>query len=102
MEGETSCIQTLAPVYFIPLKLFLVPHEPLDTDIKPSSLLTFLQQSRQKYTDLMLEKMKAPDGSYERSFIIPGTEARSPTRDSPDQKNLEKNNPLSLDSEVFI
>jgi TBC1 domain family protein 5 len=57
-----------------------------------------LGESRKQYAALLLEKMRAPDGSYEEGFIAPGGE-RLPARTS-QPGNLERNNPLSLHDEV--
>lgn len=43
--------------------------------------------------------MQAPDGSYHEGLIIPGVESL-PKPDQTPMKNLDKNNPLSLDTEV--
>lgn len=51
------------------------------------------------YIQLLGEKMRAPDGSYEEGFVIPGT-LESPRRQSRATWNLETNNPLSLHREV--
>ena len=55
-------------------------------------------ESRKQFTTLLLEKMRAPDGSYEDGFIAPGGE-KLPARTS-QPGNLERNNPLSLHDEV--
>ncbi len=47
---------------------------------------------------MLLEKMRAPDGSYEDEFIAPGGE-KLPAR-TVQPGNLERNNPLSLHDEV--
>ena len=47
---------------------------------------------------MLLEKMRAPDGSYEDGFIAPGGE-KLPVR-TVQPGNLERNNPLSLHDEV--
>lgn len=47
---------------------------------------------------MLLEKMRAPDGSYEDGFVVPGGE-KLPARTS-QPGNLERNNPLSLHDEV--
>lgn len=61
--------------------------------------LDSLRASRKEYTKLLLEKMRAPDGSYEDGFVIPGS-TTSPKRNERNAADLEKNNPLSLDDEV--
>ncbi|KAI0956776.1 hypothetical protein AcW1_005375 [Taiwanofungus camphoratus] len=81
-------------------KLFLVQAEPLQTpaDVISVSPLEALRASRKEYARLLLEKMQAPDGSYEEGLTIPGT-STSPPRVEPSRQNLDKNNPLSLDDE---
>jgi len=59
-----------------------------------------VNESRKQFTTLLLEKMRAPDGSYEDGFIVPGGE-KLPARTS-QPGNLERNNPLSLHDEVRI
>jgi hypothetical protein len=53
---------------------------------------------RKQFTALLLEKMRAPDGSYEDGFIAPDGE-KLPAR-TVQPGNLERNNPLSLHDEV--
>jgi TBC1 domain family protein 5 len=43
--------------------------------------------------------MRAPDGSYEEGFVVPGSTAS--LKGERMVANLEKNNPLSLDDEVW-
>ena len=43
--------------------------------------------------------MRAPDGSYEDWFIVPGTDA-PPLAKEGSANNLDRNNPLSLHDEV--
>jgi TBC1 domain family protein 5 len=57
-------------------------------------------ESRKQFTTLLLEKMRAPDGSYEDGFIAPGGK-KLPARTS-QPGNLERNNPLSLHDEVRV
>lgn len=45
--------------------------------------------------------MKAPDGSYEDGFVVPGT-SKPPERTARSPNNLERNNPLSLHDEVEV
>ncbi|KAH8117577.1 rab-GTPase-TBC domain-containing protein [Phellopilus nigrolimitatus] len=79
-------------------KLFLIPTVPLtppasQTTAKPP--LDALKALRREYTSLLLEKMRAPDGSYEEGFTVPGT--TEPPRSSDETfVNLQRNNPLSL------
>ncbi|PCH38432.1 RabGAP/TBC [Wolfiporia cocos MD-104 SS10] len=81
-------------------KLFLVQGEPLQTpaDVISVSPLEALRALRKEYVDLLLERMRAPDGSYEDGLIVPGTGAQPPRVERSGQ-NLERNNPLSLDDE---
>lgn len=60
-----------------------------------------LRLAREDYKRLLMERMRAPDGGYEEGFTIPGS-GTSPTRSEKASGNLEKNNPLSLDSEVRL
>ncbi|KAJ3717673.1 rab-GTPase-TBC domain-containing protein [Lentinula guzmanii] len=79
-------------------KLFLIADEPLRSssgDLKPESLLNSLVSSRKRYSDLLSQKMRAPDGSYPERFYVPGSSAPSPRTEHP-LMDLEKNNPLSL------
>lgn len=71
---------------------------PLDSPATPP--LASIRTSRQKYIDTMLATMRAPDGSYEDSFVLPGSNI-SPQRTDRKAADLEKNNPLSLDDEVW-
>lgn len=64
-----------------------------------SFLLDNLKSNRKRYTDLLLDKMRAPDGGYEEGFTVPGL-STSPKRVSKPDINLERNNPLSLHNEV--
>jgi hypothetical protein len=59
----------------------------------------FWQDSRKAYVDALLEKTQAPDGSYHEGFVVPGVESPPRSNQTP-VKNLDKNNPLSLDTEV--
>ncbi|KZT70178.1 RabGAP/TBC [Daedalea quercina L-15889] len=81
-------------------KLFLVQAEPLQTkaDTISVSPLEALRATRHQYTTLLLEKMRAPDGSYEEGLTIPGT-SESPSRVAQTRLDLSKNNPLSLDDQ---
>lgn len=89
----------------IPRQIFLTPPGPLqrppDLPLTPQPYLESVQISRQEYTRLLLEKMKAPDGSYEDGFLIPGAET-APERPGKGSSNLERNNPLSLHDEVYL
>ncbi|KAF8136682.1 RabGAP TBC [Boletus edulis] len=80
-------------------KLFLLKDEPLEPspDEVPSIPIKLLRSSRQQFSEVLLEKMKAPDGSYDESFVVPGlTIPRQKTQLAVD---LEMNNPLSLHDE---
>ncbi|KAK0459657.1 RabGAP/TBC [Desarmillaria tabescens] len=81
-------------------KLFLVQSEPLKALIEADSspLLDSLRETRRQYAALLLEKMRAPDGSYEDGFALPGS-LPSPKRESRLEVNLDRNNPLSLHTE---
>ncbi|KIJ16847.1 hypothetical protein PAXINDRAFT_168295 [Paxillus involutus ATCC 200175] len=80
-------------------KLFLLKVEPLDSppDEVPSMPIELLRASRKQFSQLLLEKMRAPDGSYDESFVVPGLAI--PRRSRPASTNLETNNPLSLHDE---
>jgi TBC1 domain family protein 5 len=80
-------------------KLFLTPHEPLlqSSEWNLSPDLSSLQRSRKRFSDLLLDKMRAPDGSYEEGLVVPGMDP--PRRDTLPY-DLEMNNPLSLHDEV--
>ncbi|EJD06088.1 uncharacterized protein FOMMEDRAFT_104560 [Fomitiporia mediterranea MF3/22] len=78
-------------------KLFLIPTVPLTPPASQSPAkppLEALKVKRKGYTSLLLEKMRAPDGSYEESFSIPGVEELP--RPSEMRVNLQRDNPLSL------
>lgn len=81
-------------------RLFLCENEPLKPPAQdtPALSLKFWQDSRKMYVDSLLDKMQAPDGSYHEGLIIPGVESPPRSNQTP-VKNLDKNNPLSLDTE---
>ncbi|KAI0329862.1 RabGAP/TBC [Cubamyces sp. BRFM 1775] len=81
-------------------KLFLVPNEPLQTvaDVQAAPPVKPVQAARAQYKELLMEKMRAPDGGYEEGFTVPGL-GTSPPRTEKSTGNLEKNNPLSLHDE---
>ncbi len=84
------------------LKLFLVESEPLHSESAEgiaSCPINSLRAFRQEFQKLLLDKMRAPDGSYEEGLIIPGTDV-SPPRVERSSANLDQNNPLSLHDEV--
>jgi len=64
----------------------------------PAAYKRALGESRKEFTTLLLENMRAPDGSYEDGFVAPGGE-NLPAR-TLQPGNLERNNPLSLHDEV--
>ncbi|KIK59747.1 hypothetical protein GYMLUDRAFT_654736 [Collybiopsis luxurians FD-317 M1] len=80
-------------------KLFLIVDEPLETtssELKSENLLNSLRSSRKRYTELLSQKMRAPDGSYpERSLVPESSSTPSPQTENP-PLDLERNNPLSL------
>ncbi|KAI6150323.1 rab-GTPase-TBC domain-containing protein [Pisolithus tinctorius] len=82
-------------------KMFLLRGlEPLErpSDEVPSVPIELLRESRKQFSELLLEKMRAPDGSYDESFVVPGlTIPRRSSSQAP--LNLETNNPLSLHEE---
>lgn len=74
--------------------------EPLQLPAGAPSILPVepLRVSRKNYVELLLEKMRAPDGSYEEGFSVPGSS--TPPKSNKKASNLETNNPLSLHDEV--
>jgi len=84
------------------LKLFLTPQEPLQSisDQCSTPPLDSLRASRREYVTTLLDKMRAPDGSYPEGFIAPGISTSSMRSQA--TGSLEKNNPLSLHNEVGI
>ncbi|KIK16392.1 hypothetical protein PISMIDRAFT_686378 [Pisolithus microcarpus 441] len=81
-------------------KMFLLRGlEPLErpSDEMPSVPIDLLRESRKQFSELLLEKMRAPDGSYDESFMVPGLTI--PRRSNQTPLNLETNNPLSLHEE---
>lgn len=84
-------------------KLLLCENKPLKPPAQdfPTLTLKFWQDSRKTYVDALLDKMRAPDGSYHEGLIIPGVEPL-PKPHQITVKNLDKNNPLSLDTEVRL
>lgn len=100
MEGiikyECYILSALIGIY---MELFLLPRDPLNPALTPESLSASLRASRKHYCELLLEKMRAPDGSYEEGFTLPGS-STNPRREATRPGNLDKNNPLSLHVEV--
>ncbi|TFK76497.1 RabGAP/TBC [Pluteus cervinus] len=82
-------------------KLFLTVAEPLQTSmtLNLSNTQNSLRSSRKAYTDLLLEKMRAPDGSYEEGFVPPALVGTLRKREIKAAVNLDTNNPLSLHDE---
>ncbi|KAJ7709981.1 rab-GTPase-TBC domain-containing protein [Mycena rosella] len=81
-------------------KLFLlIPDEPLQPlqEGEATPPLHSLRGSRKQFATLLKEHMRAPDGSYEEGFVVPGSSASPERRAS--TSNLETNNPLSLHNE---
>ncbi|KAH7923851.1 RabGAP/TBC [Leucogyrophana mollusca] len=80
-------------------KLFLLRDEPLEppSDQPPAPPLESLRTHRKQYSDLLMDKMRAPDGSYDESFVVPGLSI--PRKNNQSAINLERNNPLSLDDD---
>ena len=83
-------------------KLFLIDNVPLTPpdDKTPAKVpIDALKKFRDEYKQLMLEKLRAPDGSYEEGLSIPGVD-QLPRYTSREAANLQKNNPLGLDEDV--
>lgn len=80
--------------------MFLLKDEPLELppNEAPSIPIELLRISRKQFSELLLEKMRAPDGGYDESFVIPGLTI--PRRKTQPTTDLEMNNPLSLHDEV--
>ncbi|KAI5119084.1 hypothetical protein M0805_004857 [Coniferiporia weirii] len=79
-------------------KLFLIPTVPLTPPANQTTAsppLDALKSLRKDYASLLVEKMRAPDGSYEEGFGIPGV-AELPRHGEGTSANLQRNNPLSL------
>ncbi|KAG1756495.1 rab-GTPase-TBC domain-containing protein [Suillus paluster] len=80
-------------------KLFLLKNVPLEPPPHemPVPPLDALRAHRKQYSELLLEKMRAPDGSYDETFVVPGLTI--PRRNTKPPTDLETNNPLSLHDE---
>ncbi|KAG2158403.1 rab-GTPase-TBC domain-containing protein [Suillus bovinus] len=80
-------------------KLFLLRNVPLESPPHeiPVPPLEALRAHRKQYSELLLEKMRAPDGSYDETFVVPGLTI--PRRNVKPPTDLEMNNPLSLHDE---
>ncbi|KZT28678.1 RabGAP/TBC [Neolentinus lepideus HHB14362 ss-1] len=92
-DGARVCGRSIA------WKVFLTPEDPLNprVDLSLNSFLESWRGYRKHYADLLLQHLRAPDGSYEERLVIPGTSG-TPKR-SRVNGDLDKNNPLSLDQE---
>ncbi|KAG8966039.1 hypothetical protein FRC03_012615 [Tulasnella sp. 419] len=99
-NDHTSPSSYVLPGRSIAWKVFLIPPPPLTSELSasPISPIKTLEEYRQTYVCLLKEKMRAPDGSYEPGFVIPG---EGPTSSDPKEPfgNWERNNPLSLDEQ---
>ncbi|KAF7338357.1 Rab-GAP TBC domain-containing protein [Mycena venus] len=92
---------SIVPVITL-VQLFLLPDEPLQplADNEATPPISSLRASRKKFASLLTEHLRAPDGSYEEGFVVPGS---SPSSERPARRastsDLETNNPLSLHNE---
>lgn len=108
------------------LQIFLLAHEPLESSpVRADALVEAMRKTREAYKALLLEKMRAPDGSYDTDLVLPvtttptsaangrlspniaqssfsaSTDSGVDTRGHRQSKSsLEFNNPLSLHNEV--
>jgi TBC1 domain family member 5 len=71
------------------------------SDIPPRPPLKQLRDLRQKYTNLLLEKTRAPDGTFVDGSVTHGSSVL-PKKLGLETENLETNNPLSLDEKVYF
>lgn len=86
-------------------QVLLLPADDLDreplalaSDEAPRVPIESLRSARSQFSALLLDKMRAPDGSYDESFVTPGLFIpKSGQREAVD---LDTNNPLSLHEEV--
>lgn len=85
------------------LKLFLSKHEPLQVlpSPQPALLVETIRILRKDYVNLLVDKLRAPDGSYETGVVMPGVVPTQPPGINM-MNNLEMNNPLSLHNEAII
>ncbi|KAH9063811.1 RabGAP/TBC [Lactarius deliciosus] len=101
LDESNSFASSGVPGRSLAWKIFLIPVDPIHPQPElppdPTSYRRALGLSRKQFTDSLLEKMRAPDGSYEDGFVVPGGE-ELPTR-TEQPGNLERNNPLSLHDE---
>ncbi|KAL4076988.1 hypothetical protein V8B97DRAFT_1938826 [Scleroderma yunnanense] len=99
LQNNHGCVigvpgRSLAWKVFLLLGLEPLARPP---DEVPSVPIELLRESRKQFSELLLEKMRAPDGSYDESFVVPGLTMPRRTNRAP--LNLETNNPLSLHDE---
>jgi hypothetical protein len=69
-----------------------------DSPLDASTGLRELKRLRSDYVRLLKDSMRAPDGTFPESLVVPG-EPEPPRRTSVDL-DLAQNNPLSLDESV--
>jgi TBC1 domain family protein 5 len=98
MEGIFQAVHLRNCATNIIPKLFLTTNEPLQSGLGLVFPLDSLRASRREYAAILLEKMRAPDGSFEKGFVLPGSPTSRRMMKAPG--NLETNNPLSLHTEV--
>ncbi|KAJ1310134.1 hypothetical protein OPQ81_006879 [Rhizoctonia solani] len=72
-------------------KLILAADSPLDA----STGLHELRRRRSEYVRLLKDSMRAPDGTFPESLVVPGEP--EPPRQTKVELDLAQNNPLSLD-----
>ena len=103
MEGIYSslCLPLRCVYPNVVAKLFLIPTVPLTPPASQSTAkppLNELISLRKEYSSLLLEKMRAPYGSYEDGLTVPGIKGKP--QPSKENLNLQRNNPLSLHEDV--
>ena len=79
----------------------MIPSAPLtppDDQTIARPPLESCRSLRKDFASILLEKMRAPDGSYEEGFRVPGVEL--PRQSEQATANLERDNPLSLHDDV--
>ncbi|KZV99115.1 RabGAP/TBC [Exidia glandulosa HHB12029] len=83
-------------------KLFLFPGPPLTASLSTPAaagrLVDTMRSLRSEYVQLLMDKMRAPDGGYEEGFAVPG-QALPPKKAASAGANWATNNPLSLDDQ---
>lgn len=105
LEGawRGKCAKPVLPngLKLILSKLFLCPpveqSHNLEFGVEP--YLEVVRTARANYRELLLERMRAPDGSYEDGLVVPGPSPTPPKKESK-TSDLGLNNPLSLHQEV--